>query len=102
MQQPAFWTDPDAARRTSREVAALRGRVDELSHLEQEVADLLELVDLTASEDASALGDVEREVRALGRVIERLELSTRFTGEHDARNAILSIHAGAGETESQD
>jgi peptide chain release factor 2 len=102
MQQPTFWSDPETARRTSREVAALRGRVDELSHLEREVADLLELVDLTAQEDASALGDIEREVRALGRVIERLELSTRFTGEHDARNAILSIHAGAGGTESQD
>jgi peptide chain release factor 2 len=102
MQQPTFWSDPETARRTSREVAALRGRVDELSHLEREVADLLELVDLTAPEDASALGDIEREVRALGRVIERLELSTRFTGEHDARNAILSIHAGAGGTESQD
>jgi peptide chain release factor 2 len=102
MQQPTFWSDPETARRTSREVAALRGRVDELSHLEREVADLLELVDLTAQEDASAVGDIEREVRALGRVIERLELSTRFTGEHDARNAILSIHAGAGGTESQD
>ena len=102
MQQPAFWADPDAARRTSREVAALRGRVDELSHLEQEVADLLELVDLTARDDPGALGDIEREVRALGNTIERLELVTRFSGEHDARNAILSIHAGAGGTESQD
>jgi peptide chain release factor 2 len=102
MQQPAFWADPETARRTSREVAALRSRIDEVSRLEHEVADLLELIDLSAGEDASALADVEHETQALGRTIERLELTTLLSGEHDSRNAILSIHAGAGGTESQD
>jgi peptide chain release factor 2 len=102
MQQPAFWEDPDAARRISREVAALRSRVDELSHLQREVADLLEFVELAGAGDLSALADVEREIRPLGDAINRLELATLLGGEHDSRNAILSIHAGAGGTESQD
>ncbi len=102
MQQPAFWADPETARRTSREVAALRSRIEGVNRLEHEVADLLELIDLATGEDAGTLADVEHEVRTLGESIDRLELTTLLSGEHDARNAILSIHAGAGGTESQD
>ncbi len=102
MQQPTFWGDPETARRTSREVAALRSRIEGVSRLEREVADLLGLIDLAAGEDASALADVEREAQNLGNTIDRLELTTLLHGEHDSRNAILSIHAGAGGTESQD
>ncbi len=102
MQQPGFWDDPDSARRVSREVASLRSRLDELSRLDREVSDLEELVDLAAGEDPSALQDVEREAQALGETLDRVELATLLGGEHDARNAILSIHAGAGGTESQD
>ncbi len=102
MQQPGFWDDPDSARRVSREVATLRSRLDELSHLEKEVSDLQEFVEIAAGEDPSALRDVEREVQGLGETLDRVELATLLCGEHDARNAILSIHAGAGGTESQD
>jgi peptide chain release factor 2 len=102
MQQPAFWADPDGARRTSREVAAIRSRLDDVDRLQREAGDLAELLELAAHDDESALADVEREVGALGEALSRLELATLLGGEHDARNAILSIHAGAGGTESQD
>ncbi|HTD45702.1 MAG TPA: PCRF domain-containing protein, partial [bacterium] len=102
MQQPTFWEHQDAARRTSREVAALRSRIDELDRLRQEVSDLQELTELAAGEGDGALADIEREVRALGGTLDRLELGALLGGEHDAANAILSIHAGAGGTESQD
>ena len=102
MQQPAFWADPETARRTSRDVAALRSRIEGVGRLEHEVADLLELIDLATEEDAGALADVEHEVGTLGKSIDHLELTTLLSGEHDSRNAILSIHAGAGGTESQD
>ena len=102
MQQPAFWEDPEVARRTSREVSAVRSRIDEIQRLAREVADLSELVELAVGEDDRALAEVEQEVRDLGGTIDRLELTTLLSGEHDASNAILSIHAGAGGTESQD
>ena len=102
MQQPTFWERQDAARRTSREVAALRSRIDELSRLRQEVADLQELAEMAAGEGEGALADIEREVRALGGTLDRLELGALLGGEHDAGNAIFSVHAGAGGTESQD
>ncbi len=66
------------------------------------MADLSEFVDLAGGEDPAALADVERELGALSDTIARLELATLLSGEHDSRNAILSIHAGAGGTESQD
>jgi peptide chain release factor 2 len=102
IQQPGFWDNPDTARRVSREMANLRSRLDELARLDKEIADLEELVDLAAGEDAGALVDVEREVKTLGETLDRVELATLLSGEHDVRNAILSIHAGAGGTESQD
>src|SRR5260370_38235559 len=94
MEQPVFWTDPDTARRTSREVAALRSRIEEVTHLEREVADLLELIDLVTGDDAGALADVERETRTLGGAIDRLELATLLGGEHDPPHRIPSLPPG--------
>ncbi len=103
MQRPGFWDDPDAARRVSREVAALRSRLEEWARLNREVADLQELTELAAAgDDAAALAEIEREARTVGEELDRVELATLLGGEHDQRNAILSIHAGAGGTESQD
>jgi peptide chain release factor 2 len=51
-------------------------------------------------EDVSA--DLRREIDALREVVERLETETLLSGENDARNAIVTIHPGAGGTESQD
>ncbi len=102
MQQPGFWENPEAARRVSREVAGLRSEIEELTQLDQDAQDLRELVDLAAGDDALALADVEHEVQTLGGTLDRIERAALLGGEHDARNAILSIHAGAGGTESQD
>jgi peptide chain release factor 2 len=102
MQQPGFWDDQDAARRVSQDVAALRARIDELNGLDREVRDLRELVDLAAGDDAAILADVERELETVAGRLDRVELGTLLSGEHDASNAILSVHAGAGGTESQD
>ncbi len=102
MQQPGFWDDQDAARRVAQDVAALRARIDELNGLDREVRDLRELVDLTAAADPAILADVERELETVAGRLDRVELATLLSGEHDASNAILSVHAGAGGTESQD
>jgi peptide chain release factor 2 len=47
-------------------------------------------------------GDLQRELEGLGALVERLETETLLSGENDARNAIVTIHPGAGGTESQD
>jgi peptide chain release factor 2 len=100
-QQPGFWDTPETARRVSQEVSRLRERIDGLARLDREITDLTELADLAAGDDR-ALADVERETTALGRELDRVELATLLSGEHDGSNAIVSVHAGAGGTEAQD
>ena len=69
--------------------------------LETKLADLSELIDLSA-EDDSVQTDLENEVGELSTYLEGLEFELAFSSQYDFRNAILAIHAGAGGTESQD
>ena len=55
-----------------------------------------------AREGESVDGDLRREIDSLRQLVDRLETETLLGGENDARNAIVTIHPGAGGTESQD
>jgi len=55
-----------------------------------------------AREGESVDGDLRREIDSLRQLVDRLETETLLSGENDARNAIMTIHPGAGGTESQD
>ncbi len=65
------------------------------------MADIAELASL-AEEDTSIRLEIGAEIEAVASFLDELELEMAFSGEYDARNAILAIHAGAGGTESQD
>ena len=65
------------------------------------VADITESLPLV-EEEASFQEEMESAVKAVASRLDELELELAFSGEYDARNAILAIHAGAGGTESQD
>jgi len=67
----------------------------------KKAADVKELVSLAES-DAALEPEVTREAEELVKRLDELELELAFSGEYDDRNALLSIHAGAGGTESQD
>ena len=69
--------------------------------LERRTADLAAYFEL-AREGESVEADLAREIAALRELVEKLETQTLLSGEHDARNAIVTIHPGAGGTESQD
>ena len=60
------------------------------------------IAELVSLGDSSLEAEIAAEVAKLAFRLDELELEAAFTGEHDDRNAILSIHAGAGGTESQD
>jgi peptide chain release factor 2 len=86
-----------------RRLAQVRARVETWRGLETRVRDLLELVELAASEgDDATAADVERDAAAIETQLEDLEFELTLSGPYDSRNAILAIHAGAGGTESQD
>jgi len=84
-----------------RQLAEQKKLVQSWRELEKKVADIAELISL-AQEDTSLWIEIQSEIDRVASCLDELELDMAFTGEYDARNAILTLHAGAGGTESQD
>ena len=86
-----------------RKLAGKKRSVLPWREMEKKVADISELIALASEEEDTSLEvEIESEVEKIASRLEELELETAFSGEYDARDAILAIHAGAGGTESQD
>ncbi len=100
MGEPGFWDDQARAAGISAEHARLSRRLERYDRLTAEADDLGELVAL-ASDDGE-LDEVEQNVFALHGELERLQEDALFTGEYDAGDAVVSIHAGTGGTDAQD
>jgi len=96
---PDFWNIPDTAQKTMQQIARLRTEVNHWQGLLGRITDAVELARL---EDPSLLDELTAEANVLSVEVERMSLQTMLSGEYDAENAILAIHAGAGGTDSQD
>jgi len=84
-----------------RQLSEAQKMVQQWRGLEKKTADITELIPL-AGEDTSLQAELQSEIETIASRLDELELEMAFTSEYDARNAILTIHAGAGGTESQD
>jgi len=82
-----------------RQLAEQEKVVNRWREMEKRSAEVAELISLG---DSSLEAEIQSEVDKLASRLDELELEAAFSDEYDARNAILSIHAGAGGTESQD
>jgi peptide chain release factor 2 len=103
MGDPAFWNDAEKAREIIAEANAVKAWTEPWTRLSGKVQDLTELGELLAVEaDAELAEEWEREVEAVGSGLEDLELRNMLQGPDDHRDAIVTIHPGAGGTESQD
>jgi peptide chain release factor 2 len=86
-----------------RERQRLENSISTLRGLEQELDDATGLIELAEAEnDASIIADAEQAIDALRARAEELRLQSMLSGEADANDTYLEIHAGAGGTESQD
>lgn len=85
-----------------RRISALRDQIEFWRALEARATEAQELLELAGEEDEMLLAELREEADALWDEVERREFQLALSGEHDADDAILSIHAGAGGTESQD
>jgi peptide chain release factor 2 len=86
-----------------RRLAERKRAVERWRGLEKRVAETAELMALAEEEgDAKLEVGIQSEIDKIASELDELELELAFRGEYDERNAILSIHAGAGGTESQD
>lgn len=101
--QPDFWNDPKAAQGVVREMARLRARVQPWLELDKRRSDIEEFLEILALEPDD---DLEKEahsnVKAFLKDLDQYELQTLLGGEHDDRNALVEISAGAGGSEACD
>ncbi|MBN1202564.1 MAG: peptide chain release factor 2 [Anaerolineae bacterium] len=97
--QPDFWNDPQTAQRTMRRLSRLKNSVIIWREAQQRVADTLELAEM---DDDSIAADLADETDQIAAEVERLAFRAKLSGEYDAEDAFLAIHAGAGGTDAQD
>src|SRR5437764_6261867 len=101
--RPDLWDDPDAARAATTAYGRVGGDIELLTGLEARLADTETLYQLAVEEgDESVEAELVQAVADLGRQLDTLELRSLFSGDHDDRDAVAEIHAGAGGTDAQD
>ena len=99
IQNPEFWSDPEAAQRISKEQSNLQKRIDFWTDLKTRADDLLELSQLA---DLSLQADLDEQQGKLTEEFAVAKKELQFSGPYDNHEVILSIFAGAGGTEAQD
>ncbi len=99
--QPDFWNRQDEVQTILQTRRRLERDVELESKLARDIADLGALMDL-AVEGEDVVDELNTEIERLEQEIKQTEIRTLLSGEHDEANAIVSIHPGAGGTESQD
>lgn len=103
MEAPGFWDDSDKSQVTMKELKGLKSSFEKYKELEQGIEDANTLIEMAEEEnDTSLVPDVENEVTTVETKLEELRIETLLSGEYDKNNAILTLHAGAGGTESCD
>ena len=103
MGEPSFWDDAAAAQKLNQELADLKGGVDTYKGLMAKYEDAETLYEMGIEEgDASMEDDIRAELDLITEGLETLQLEVLLSGDYDANNAILTLHAGAGGTEAQD
>lgn len=103
MSEPSFWDDAAAAQKLNQELAALKGGVDTYEELKAKYEDAETLYEMGIEEnDPTMEGDIRAELTLIAEGLETLQLEVLLSGDYDANDAILTLHAGAGGTEAQD
>jgi peptide chain release factor 2 len=101
MQRPGFWDDQEAAARISAAHARAQRRLEMFRGIESDIADLGDLAEM-AAEDEEMAAELGSQLSSVERRLDELEEARLFSGEYDAGDAVVTVHAGAGGTDSQD
>jgi len=100
---PDFWNDNKRAQTMLREKARLEEDIESVRRPAREVADAAELLAMAEAEgEASLDADIRAALDAVGKRVSALEFARMMSGDNDRAGAIVTVHAGAGGTESQD
>ena len=98
-----FWNDPKNSSNILTKIKRLQNKQDNFDKLKKDLYDLIDMNDLLISSfDKDMSKEIIESTDSLQKKIEKLELETLLSGKYDKNNAIISLHPGAGGTESQD
>jgi peptide chain release factor 2 len=101
MQRPGFWDEQEAAAGTSAAHARAQRKLKTFRELESEAGDLGELAEM-ALEDEEMATELGAQLVSVERRLAELEEARLFSGTYDTGDAVVTVHAGAGGTDSQD
>lgn len=99
-EEPEFWTDPQQAQKILKEQKLLRMKKNAWDHLRDDLDDIMVMLEL--ADDGDEMEELPDALTTYGKALESFKLETLLSGEYDSNNAIVSLHPGAGGTESND
>ena len=103
MEAPGFWDDPDKSQKAMKELKGLKDSFEGYDSLKSGLEDINVLIEMAdESDDESLVPEIEQEVTSFEEKMEEIRIETLLSGEYDSCDAILTLHAGAGGTESCD
>jgi peptide chain release factor 2 len=102
MQKPGFWDDQERAASLSSEHSAVRRKLETYRRVAGDLDDLAGLAALEQDGDASFQRELADQLASVEVELERLEEERLFQGRYDAGDAVVTVHSGAGGTDSQD
>ena len=103
MEEPSFWNDAEKAAKITTELKNTKDVIAQISSLAQEYDDIGMLIELAYEEDDEETNaEIGRMLERFSNELETLRMSTLLNGEFDDKNAIVTLHSGAGGTESCD
>ncbi len=103
MEAPDFWNDNEKAQEYSKELSDLKAEVSDFNKIKNSFEDVETLLEMGYEEEDEALiPEITEEFETFKSEFDALQMKTLLSGEYDSDNAIVSLHAGAGGTESCD
>ena len=103
MEAPDFWNDPVVSQEKMKKLKSLKSDVATYKELAQQYEDIETMIEMGYEEnDPELVPEIDQMLQEFIQTYEAIRMKTLLSGEYDANNAILSLHAGAGGTESCD
>ena len=103
LESPGFWDNAERATKATRELNELKQSVEGYRKLERQYDDILTLIEMGYEEnDPEMVPEILEELEDFTTTLDDLRLETLLSGPYDKENAIITLHAGAGGTESCD
>ena len=103
MEAPDFWNDPEASAQSMKQLASLKEDVSVIEKLEEQYEEIELLIEMGYEEnDPAVIPEIRETLEAFRSSFEEIRMKTLLSGPYDKTNAIVTLHAGAGGTESCD